>query len=230
MSAAGDDQSAKVASSSGQDKENGNSNSNSELAPAPSKAGQLVQDNQGAAARDPGPRVSSDSGGPASARDSMPGINASAKESASQASDHQPPAGENVAQQFYRLNAAAVCEIAFKGLATLKTKYSSFWELAEITGAVILDDFRLQTLFKAISELETISNIKIAFTHQRHKIISNLVDAIVNDDAIDSHVREGWQADYDEIKFMESESKVQASATLVSIGISPKHGFIRSFF
>ena len=218
MSASGDDQSAKVVSSSGLDKENGNSNSNSnsELASASIKAGQLVQ-RDGAVARDSSPRINPDSGGSASACKLMPGIDASANNSASQATDQQPPAGENVAQQFYRLNAAAVCEIAFKGLATLKTKYSSAWELADMNGAVILDDFRLQTLFKAIAELEAISNIKIAFTHQRQKIVSNVVDAIVNDDTIDSNVREGWQADYDEIKFKETESsRAQASPVLVS--------------
>jgi hypothetical protein len=43
-----------------------------------------------------------------------------------------------------------------------------------------------------------------------------VVDAIVNDDSIDSHIREGWQADYDEIKFVDSEGRAQASPVLVA--------------
>ena len=100
-----------------------------------------------------------------------------------------------VAQQFSSLSASEVCDVAFTGLATIKHHFANAWELANINGSIIIDDFQLPDLSEALAEIETAAEIKIAFMFQRRKILRNIVDALLLDTSIHVDVREGWQLD-----------------------------------
>lgn len=109
----------------------------------------------------------------------------------------QNPAGEesNVATKFYSLSPAALCEIAFKGLDSLRDKFKETWTHANISGSVIVDDLTVSTLDQMLRELECNSTIKIHFTFQRTKIMQNIAFAISEDTTIDENVRNGWSED-----------------------------------
>jgi hypothetical protein len=91
---------------------------------------------------------------------------------------------QNVATQFYSLSPAAICEIAFKGLDSLRDKFKTTWIQADISGSVIVDELMVSTLDQMLRELEDSSKISIPFSFQRIKIMQNIVTAIHNDHSV----------------------------------------------
>lgn len=103
---------------------------------------------------------------------------------------------QNVATRFYSLSPAAICEIAFKGLDSLRDKFKMTWIQADISGSLIVDDLMVSTLDQTLRELEASSKIVIPFSFQRIKIMQNIVAAIHSDHSLEEAVREGWANDF----------------------------------
>ena len=121
-------------------------------------------------------------------------------------SDQQNGEEEKVAT-FMKLSSAETSDLAFKGLTSLLPKFKETWIAAELNGAFIIEELRLPSLISAISEIEVESGNKISFTHQRLKIIQNIVNAITEDDSIDEDIREGWRNDFEEGKQSVDETR-----------------------
>jgi hypothetical protein len=99
-----------------------------------------------------------------------------------------------VAQQFYKFNPAEVCEVALAGLTNMNPSFKSTWITADLSGSFIVDELRLASLQTSITEIEKESGVRIAFSHQRTKILSNIIHAITTDETIAEVIREGWSA------------------------------------
>jgi hypothetical protein len=121
------------------------------------------------------PRVNPVSGGSAADHNPTPPANhGPATGPVIPATDHKNKSsvGENVAQQsFYSMNATEVCEIAFKGLANIKPKFSETWSNADLNGAAIVESMTLDSFGEFLTEIQNQSNEKIAFAFQTNRII-----------------------------------------------------------
>ena len=113
-------------------------------------------------------RVIPDSGGSAADHNPKPSANhGPASGPVIPATDHniKSSVGENVAQQsFYSMNATEVCEIAFKGLANIKPKFSETWTNADLNGAAIVETMTLDSFGEFLTEIQSQSNEKIAYS------------------------------------------------------------------
>ena len=155
---------------------------------------------EGQGARADEPRVNPVSGGSAPVNDPKPLANTEpANVSNDRASDPIDSEGKKVAQQFYSMNASEILDLAVEGYSHLKPKLQEAWSLADLSGANIVDQMRLQCLYAALEEIEQASNFKIPFSFQRHRVIRNIVASLAKDTSIDEDVRDGWMDDMAEM-------------------------------